>query len=229
VTKSRNLHRPRLQWQPHQVEYVREHYANSRTDDIATALGVRPDQVFRMAYRLGLKKSEAYLNSPAACRLDGIKGSSSRFKPGHTTWNKGKKGLQLSPHTQFKPGRPAHEASNYVPIGTLRVSKDGYLERKVSDDPTVAPVRRWRGVHRLIWEAAHGPIPSGHVVAFKGRKPITELALITLDQLELITKAQVMRENTRHNYGPEINELIYLRSSITRAVNTRAKQEGSTP
>lgn len=224
MTKSRDVNRPRLQWQPHQVEYVRQHYADQRTDDIATAIGVRADQVFRMAYRLGIKKSEAYLNSPEACRLDGVKGSSSRFKPGHPTWNKGLKGIQLSPHTQFKPGRKPHEAANYVPIGSLRISKDGYLERKVTDDPAIVTSRRWRGVHRLVWEAAHGPIPAGYVVSFKGRKPITELERITLDQLELVSKAQLMNENTRHNYGPEINELIGLRARITKAVNKRQKE-----
>lgn len=91
------------------------------------------------------------------------------FLPGQTPWNAGMKGWQAggrSVETQFKPGRPAHEARNYCPIGSLRTSKDGYIERKVTDDPSVVPARRWVGVHRLIWEAAHGPIPGGHVVVF---------------------------------------------------------------
>jgi RNase P/RNase MRP subunit p29 len=36
-----------------------------------------------------------------------------------------------------------------------------------------------------------------------------------------------MRRNTRHNYGPEINELIGLRARITRQINKRT--EGATP
>lgn len=210
MTKSQNINRARITWRPEYIEFVRQHYPDSRTEDIATALDVRPDQVYRLAARLRLKKSDAYLNGPDAGRLDGVKGGSTRFSKGHQTWNKGMKGLQLSPRTQFKPGRPAHESANYVPLGTLRISKDGYLERKVTDDPAIVPVRRWRGIHRLVWEAAHGPVPAGHVVAFKGRKPIHVEADITIDKLELLTKAQVMQENTRHNYGPEINEVIGL-------------------
>jgi len=62
--------------------------------------------------------------------------------------------------TQFKKGdRLGAAQHNYVPIGSLRVSKDGYLERKVTDDPSFVPNRRWVSVHRLVWEAAHGPVP----------------------------------------------------------------------
>ena len=69
--------------------------------------------------------------------------------------------------TSFKKGTMAGAAQhNYVPIGTERVSKDGYRERKVTDDPNLVPARRWVGVHRLVWEQENGPIPDGHVIVF---------------------------------------------------------------
>ena len=37
------------------------------------------------------------------------------------------------------------------------------------------------------WEAAHGPIPPGHRIAFKGGKPVTDEALIVPEALECIT------------------------------------------
>lgn len=81
--------------------------------------------------------------------------------------------------TSFKKGRPAKDARNYLPIGSTRVSKDGYIERKVTDDPKLVPARRWIGEHRLIWEEKNGPVPTGHVVAFLDGD-LTNLALENL-------------------------------------------------
>lgn len=75
-------------------------------------------------------------------------------------------GCKVPNRTSFKKGRPAHESANYVPIGTTRVTGDGYIERKVTDDRSLVPARRWVMEHRLVWEAAHGEIPEGHVIVF---------------------------------------------------------------
>lgn len=109
--------------------------------------------------------------------------------------------------------------------GSLRLSKDGYLERKVTDDPSLAPVRRWVGVHRLVWIAANGPVPPQHIVAFKRGRRTTDPALITLDALELITLAENMRRNSLHNYPREIVHVHQLRAAITRQINRRANTE----
>lgn len=48
----------------------------------------------------------------------------------------------------------------WQPIGTERIAKGGYIERKTNDD---LPLRkRWEAVHRINWIAANGPIPDGH-------------------------------------------------------------------
>jgi hypothetical protein len=47
----------------------------------------------------------------------------------------------------------------YKPIGTERVSKDGYRERKIHDGMPLQS--RWRAVHLIEWEAVNGPIPKG--------------------------------------------------------------------
>lgn len=85
-----------------------------------------------------------------------------RFKKGHTPWNKGVKGLDIGgKETRFKKG---HKPANYLPVGTERVSKDGYVIVKISDEGTQH--QRWKRKHVLIWEQANGPVPEGHVVIF---------------------------------------------------------------
>lgn len=62
--------------------------------------------------------------------------------------------------TQFqKGGRTGKAALNYQPIGTERVTEDGYRERKIHDGLPMQS--RWQLVQRLEWEAANGPIPEG--------------------------------------------------------------------
>lgn len=118
-------------------------------------------------------------------------------------------------------GRAQH---NYVPIGSHRISKEGYLERKVTDDPALVPARRWVAVHRLVWEAANGPIPKGHVVGFLAEKRTQIEAEITLDRLELIPRAELMRRNSLHTRLPkEVRQVVQLRGALNRMINRRAK------
>lgn len=46
----------------------------------------------------------------------------------------------------------------------------------------------------------------------------------TLDNLQLVSRADLMRRNTRHNLPPELNELIGLRAALVRKINNRTKE-----
>lgn len=151
-----------------------------------------------------------------------------QFKASHVPWNKGTKGVSgQHPNTkvtQFKKGSMSGAAQhNYVPIGSYRLSKDGYLEQKTNDDHPV-PARRWVGVHRLVWEAAHGPIPCGHVVCFLPGRRSPELEKITLDALELVSRAELARRNHPRSRNPELAKLVQLKGAITRQVNRIARE-----
>lgn len=218
---------PSQTWSDQDKEIVRLRYADSPTSEIAAALGRPIEQIYRMARKLALRKSEDYLASPASGRLDGVRGNGSRFRKGHTSWNTGLKGWQAggrSAETRFTKGRPADQAYNYQPIGAERINRDGYLERKVTDDPKIVPVRRWLAVHRLVWEAAHGPIPHGHAVAFLPGRRTTDAALITEDALELVTRGELARRNHPRNRSPELAKLVQLKGAITRQVNRIARE-----
>lgn len=220
----------RARWQDHEDAVLRSAYATVPTPSIAGALGRTASSVAQRARALGLSKSPELIAAMtrAAMADPNHGGRSSRFAKGMTPWNAGVKGStgthERCRATQFKKGRPAHEAANYLPIGSTRICKDGYLERKVTDDAAIAPARRWVAVHRLVWEAACGAVPEGHAVVFKpGRRSVNE-ADITADALECITRAELMRRNTYHRYGPEIASVIQLRGVIQRQINKRAKE-----
>lgn len=221
----------RRRWTMAELELLQRNYPDSRTDELAAVLGRSLTTVYQKAIKLGLRKSDEYLASPAACRLrrgDNV-GAAFRFPKGHEPANKGLRRPGWAPgdmaKTQFKKGRPAHESRNYLPIGSHRLSKDGYLERKVTDDPTLVPARRWVGVHRLVWIEAHGPIPPKHIVAFKPGRRTADPKLITADALELITLVENMRRNTLHTiYPPELVKVTQLRGALTRSINRKAKE-----
>lgn len=190
---------------------LRTLYPNSPNQVIADVMGRSLLGIKNRATKLQLHKSAAYMSQYAG-----------RIQPGASPWNKGLKGWQSggrSADTRFKPGRRPEEARNYKPIGSLRISKDGYLERKFTDDTTLMPQRRWVAVHRQAWEAAHGTIPPGHLVRFKPGQKTTVLEHITPDRLECISRAEHAHRNHPRSKHPELARLVQLKGQITRQVN----------
>ncbi|MBF8176947.1 HNH endonuclease [Herminiimonas contaminans] len=175
-----------------------------------------------MATKLQLKKSEEFLQSADSGRIKNLTsiGAQYRFPKGHQPANKGKKMPGFAPgrmaETQYAKG---NVPPNYLPLGSERYSKEGYLQRKMTD--TGYPPKDWVPVHWLLWIQHNGPIPSGHRVCFKDRNKKN----IVIENLELLSVAEMMKRNSRHNYPAEINEVIYARASLTRHINKRLKNE----
>jgi hypothetical protein len=213
-------------WPPEDLALLEREYPNTHTPTLARQMARTPSSVYQKALGMGLKKSAEYLASPQAGRTDGKRGGQSRFKPGHKTWNAGMKGWSPAgtEAIRFKKGEMHGAAQhNYVPIGSYRVSKDGYLEQKTNDDhPT--PARRWVGVHRLVWEAANGPIPRGHVVCFMPGRKTSDVDKITLDALEMVSRAELARRNHPVSRSPELAKLVQLKGAITRQINRIARE-----
>lgn len=226
---SKGTRRP---WTRKEETVLRKRYPHERTETIAADLGRPIGPVYEHAARLGLKKSAKFLASPAAGRTNGRQGIGTRFEKGHVPANKGLRRPGWAPgrmaETQFKKGRPASAARNYVPIGTEKYDvKRKTIVRKITDDPALFPAARWKPVHVLIWEAANGPVPKGHIVRFKtGMKTLVSKD-ITLDRLELVTLAENMKLNSFHtNYPKEIGLAIHARAMLKRAINKRSQPNG---
>ena len=122
-------------WSRAEERIVRRRYPHERTEDLAAELGCSARQLYTKSDKLGVKKSPEFMASERSGRILPGKtkpGSvATQFRPGQESWNKGTKGVTgnhpNSQRTQFKAGRAPHEARNYRPIGSLRITVDGYL------------------------------------------------------------------------------------------------------
>ena len=211
---------------------MRRLYPNTLSARVAALLGRNVGMVHQHAAKLGLKKTAEWKASKEACKLrrNPEVGEPHRFKKGLIPWNKGLKHPPgWSPgrmkETQFKKGRlNGHARQLGVPVGSTRHSKDGYLETKFRERE--GRYGNWKGVHILLWEDAHGPVPRGHKVAFRDG----DRTHIALDNLELISDAEMMRRNTVHNLPKELAQVIQLAGALKRKVRTLSgvqREEGS--
>lgn len=213
---------------------LRERWAGDSADAIGRDLGRTRSGVYGRAHKLGLLKPKEWNATCARQRWAEGRHENSRrhhYAKGHAPANKGLRRPGWAPgrmaETQFKKGAMSGAAQhNYVPIGTEKIDpKRKVLMRKVTDDPTIYPVKRWRPVHVMIWEAAHGPVPAGHLVIFRPGKKTYLASEITIDLLELVTRAENMRRNTIHHYPPVIADTMRLVGRIKRQMRKPDAQE----
>jgi hypothetical protein len=85
-----------------------------------------------------------------------LKNNDTRFKKGHATWNKGLKGIHLSPDTEFKKGQFTGENHPSWKGGEQIIKNDCvYLY-----DGANKRIRR----PKKIYEDKHGEIPKGWIL-----------------------------------------------------------------
>jgi hypothetical protein len=215
-------------WSTEEIEILQSTYPSSLTEDVAKALNRSVSSVYGMAYLLNIKKSEEFLISDASGRKNVLaeSGKAHRFPKGHVPMNKGKKQsdymtkeqIAKTAKTRFKKGNRPH---NYKPVGSRRITRDGYIEVKVKDP------NKWKLLHRIVWEQHNGKIPSGMNVQFidGNRKNCS------IENLYLISRADQLRnENSFHARYPEsIKKLLTLKRVLTRSINKiqKAQSESS--
>jgi hypothetical protein len=114
------------------------------------------------------------------------------FRPGQIPPNKGRKGY-CSPGSEKGWFQPGQMPFNTMPLGSERISKDGYVEVKYSEK-SGSPKNRWKGKHVLIWEKANGPVPKGHAIIFADGNRLN----MTLKNLLMVSRAELAVMNHSH-------------------------------
>lgn len=143
-------------------------------------------------------------------------GLTGKFRKGQTPHNKGKKMpkevYEKVKHTMFAKG---NVPPNHRPVGSERISKDGYIEVKVAEP------NKWRLKQRVVYEEAKGKIPEGCTIIFlDGNKRNFDI-----DNLRCITWSELLYLNCNGlNNSNEITETGILMARLDRAKNKK-KQE----
>lgn len=217
-------------WTSGEIELLKDLYPDVPCKDIAALLDCGRSRIYCMARKLGLQKSEEFNSSEISGRLrPGFSnaGKASRFQPGQAAWNKG---LHYMPggrggETRYRPGNISGRAAELVrPVGSYRVTSEGFLEVKTCTTPGPSN-RRWTPVSRLVWEKHNGKIPDGHIVVFRPGMRTCKLEEITIDRIECISRGENARRNHPRSKDPELGRLIQLRGVITRHVNRLSREQ----
>ena len=139
-------------------------------------------------------------------------GLTGRFEKGQTPHNKGKKYPNMPKNSgQFKKG---NRPPNYVPVGTINYTTDGYPKEKIGEP------NRWVLKHRKVWEDHHGPIPKGYSVCFLDRNKTN----YDISNLILLSNEELARMN-QNNYFSSDPELTRLGAGITKLSRKIKQQE----
>lgn len=193
-------------WSPEDLAALAKIYPDTDNKTLARIYRRSEHSIKNQAILYGWKKSEAHMAKKPGC-----------FKAGSSPWNKGTNySAPGTERTRFKKG---HVPSSWKPIGTERVTKDGYLQRKLTD--TGNATRDWVAVSHIEWEKYHGrPVPKGHAVVFRDE----DSRNFACENLELISRADLMRRNSYLHLPPELAQIVQLRGALTAKINRRSKQ-----
>jgi hypothetical protein len=118
----------------------------------------------------------------------------------------------------FKKGNKPH---NWRPLGSRRVSKDGYIEIKTAEPST------WQQLHIINWVTQYGPIPEGHCVVFKDGNKLN----VEPSNLELITRnANLQINRLRCTSQPqELRPTVRIMGKLIAKTIDVSKPETSNP
>jgi hypothetical protein len=196
-------------------------YPDSTGPELERRLGRTKEAIYGMSQKLGLEKSAEHLSSiPHRTGMISA-GAPFRYPRGHIPANKGLRRPGYAPgrmrETMFKKGHfPANRDPDFYVPGALRVNTDGYIDMRTSFGKGGTG---WTPLHRVLWEDAHGPVPRGFAVTFKDGDALN----VELQNLQLISRAELMKRNSIHNLPHALKSTINVLGQLKRRI--REKQD----
>lgn len=176
---------------PSQEKFIRNNYKGISSKELTNQLNEKFGANFKVT-QLQAFKTRYKLRS----------GYNTQFKKGQEPANKGLKWDEYMPleaqerckSTQFKRGeRPL----NHRPIGSERITIDGYVEVKVKE-PDV-----WRLKHYVVWEKVNGKVPKGYRFLFLDGDSTN----VDIENLKLVPMAVGVIMNKRGLYTRGCSDL----------------------
>ena len=178
-------------WQPYQIAWLKDNrYELNNVKLVAQ---------FNRTHGLKLTSDQII----QACKRRRFQHKYIGYQKGHVPWNAGLKGVNGSSSTTFKKGNPNH---NTRPVGSERITKDGYWEIKVAEP------RQWDAKHRLVWESVHGPIPKGNLVLFLSDDKLD----CSIENLQMVTRGELAVLNRHEGYGKQAPEVRLALINVVR-------------
>lgn len=210
--------RPGPVWTPERLEWLRAHRADLTIGPLTEAFNAR-FSTRHQPHALAKALNKHGIASPRT----------GRFQPGLTPWNSGMTGFQAGGRartTQFKPGQLVW---HQMPVWSYRQETDGQWYFKFRQEAAPGFSRRdWLAVHRLNWEAAHGPLAAGQVVILLDTDP----SHCELENLAMLTRRELVYFNNLLHAVPPARELrraLVARVKLLAAAHGRAEGLGMTP
>lgn len=164
-------------------------------------------------------------------------GVATRFKPGHDTWNKGLKGIHLSPQSEFKKGCLRGQAArNWRPIGTITIRHDSLFRWqrtrkykggghrkgkprrwiKIRDDGLSQ--KRWIPYAQFLWRKHNGPVPDLYIVVHRDNNQMND----AIDNLIVVDRRLHLHRTSHSN--PEVVARRSKNAHKIRNRNTHARR-----
>lgn len=189
-------------WSSEEKDYLREITSGRHYKEIVELMNAK----FEYEFNIGQIKGDI-----ARHKLN--TGFTGHFPKGNIPFNKGTKGLMKANKTSYKKG---NIPQTYKPVGTERITEDGYTEIKVKD-PNV-----WKLKHRIIYEEHYGEIPKGYVVMFldrdKSNFDINNLILISRKQLRILNQNYLIKDD------PELTKSGIILADLLIKINEKDKE-----
>ena len=197
----------RYVWTDEKLEKLKALYPTTTNEELAVIFETSYQSITSAAFNYNLQKTQEHINKHRKGQFDGSK----------PVWNKGMKGL-LIPGSEkgfFKKGSLPHN-TRHDGATSVRISKEGLPYRFVR-----VSQRNWQHESVLIWQKSNGNVPKNMVVRHKNGNTLDN----SLENLELITKAEHMARNSIHQYPNELKQTIMTLSKLNKALKNHGSEK----